>query len=192
MHSRRGNRRTMLFGTGTTHTRVGSQAAFTYLADPRHAPDWFAHIKVTDLEPGPLRAGQTWRFEQDRSKGTRSTPSTRSIRMAMYQPPQRFVWETTRPHAGTNLVWELNCEPAAAGGSTLLMTVRWRPGLLGWISVLAASIVMPGVLSDRAQRTVERAREAVEAAFPTAAGRISGARDSLAPLRSGAKRRRRR
>jgi hypothetical protein len=178
----------MLFGTGTTHTRVGPQAAFTYLADPRNAPDWFAHVAVEGLAPGPPRAGQTWCFAQGHARGKRRN---RSVRMAIYEPPHRFVWETTLPRAGTNLVWELRCEAAPAGGSTLQMTVHWRPGLLGWISVLAASIALPGVLSDRAQRTVERAREAVESAVPTPTGRVPGARDGHDTARSGAKRRRR-
>src|SRR5579864_3525000 len=127
----------MLHGTGTAHTRVGAHAAFTYLADPRHAPEWFANVAVEAMESGPLRPGQTWRFVQGRDGGK---PGDRPIRMAQYEPPRRFIWETLLPRVGTNLVWEMVCEPESAGGTTLQMTVRWRPGPLGWLAVLAASI----------------------------------------------------
>lgn len=157
----------MLHWAASAHSRVVPAAAFAYLADPRRAPEWFARVDVEDVAPGPPHAGQTWRFVEHRRGGA---PSATPVRMAVYDPPRRFIWETQLTRGRTNVAWELACEPAAEGGTTLRLTLRWRPGPLGWPMALAAAVFMRGALEERTQRTVERARDAVEAAHPPPAG----------------------
>jgi len=157
----------MLHWAASVHSRVVPVAAFAYLADPRNAPEWFARVGVEDLAPGSPYAGQTWRFVELRRRGV---PSATPVRMVVYDPPRGFTWETQLARARTNVAWQLACEPAAEGGTTLRLTLRWRPGPLSWPMALAAAIFMRGALEERTQRTVERARDAVEAAHPPPAG----------------------
>jgi hypothetical protein len=79
--------------------------------------------------------------------------------------PRGFVWQTRLPGPRTNLRWEVEVAPAASGGSTLHLTTRWLPGPLGWLFVLVLALLRRDALDQRSQRTVERAREALEAAF---------------------------
>src|SRR5512146_3245563 len=73
-------------GTGEARVAVAPEAVVAYLADPRHAPEWFAGVEFTEqLEEAP-RAGMTWRFVQVRS-GNRVVP----VRMEVYDPPMHFV-----------------------------------------------------------------------------------------------------
>jgi polyketide cyclase/dehydrase/lipid transport protein len=153
----------MLEGKGATHTRVVDSAAFAYLVDPRNAGEWFAPVSIERQDAGPLHAGFAWRFAQ----ATRRAPMP--VKLAIYAPPARFAWETQLPSSRTNIVWTVECARAPGGGTTLRMTTRWVPGIFGWPAVLAAALVRRGALTGRTQRTVERARDAVEAAYPSAA-----------------------
>jgi Polyketide cyclase / dehydrase and lipid transport len=150
----------MLAGTGTTHTRVSPVAAFNFLSDPRHAAEWFASVLVEGLDARSPKAEQSWRFV-DVAKH-----ETRHVHCVVYDPPRRFIWETLIPKGRVNLVWEVACESAVEGGTTLRLTTRWKPGLLGWPMVLVAALLRRGALQERSQRTVERARDAVELAYP--------------------------
>lgn len=150
----------MLAGSGTTHTRVSPVAAFTFLSDPRHAGEWFASVSVEGLDARSPKAEQRWRFV-DAAKH-----ETRPVRCVVYDPPHRFNWETLVPRGRVNLVWEVAFESAAEGGTTLRLTTRWQPKLLGWPMVLVAALLRRRALQERSQRTVERARDAVELAYP--------------------------
>jgi hypothetical protein len=155
--------------TGTTRTRVAPAAAFAYLADPRHAGDWFASVTVSAPAPGPLHQGQTWRFAGAGKRGEQT------IRLALYDPPRHFVWETATPRWGTSLVWELALTSSAPTGTTMALTTRWRVRPLGWPQAAFAAIVGRRTLPSRCQHTVERARDAIEAAFPAPhASQLSG------------------
>ena len=166
----------MLSGIGSVHTRVAPAAAFAYLADPSHAGEWFANVATQELEPGPLRAGLRWRFVAQSGK-----PDAKPVRMTAYEPTKRFTWETQLAGSRTNIVWELEFAPAPEGGTTLRLTMRWRPGPLGWPMALAATTLMRGVLPQRAQRTVEHARDAVEDAYPAPTPRAPAGRRPKRP-----------
>jgi uncharacterized protein YndB with AHSA1/START domain len=154
-------------GTGEVEVPVAPREAFAYLADPRHAPRWFAGVEVVDAPQGPIAMGVTWRFIQTQSGG-RASPT----RMALYEPPTRFVWRTARRWPATNLTWEVNCLPVTENprATLLRLTIRIEPGPLGWLSVLAASAFRSSVIADRAQRAVERARDVLVASSPTPRG----------------------
>jgi hypothetical protein len=156
----------MLQGTGTTHTQAAPTAALAYLADPHHAGAWFASVATEGLAAGPPRAGQTWRFVERGGRG-----AARSVRMALYDSHARFIWETQLGWARTNIVWEVEATAAPEGGATLRLTTRWRPGPLGWPAALAAALLARGAVARRAQRTIERARDAVESAATPSAER---------------------
>jgi hypothetical protein len=182
----------MLQGTGTTRTRVAPATALAYLADPRHAPEWFARVAVEDLEAaGAPRAGQTWRFVEG-SEGSRRARRGKPVRMVVYEAGKRFVWESQLARGQTNTVWEVDSAPAAEGGTTLRLSVRWRPSGLGWPWVLVAALVRRGALRERAQHTVERAQEAVEAAYPAAPTPVAGGAERPRGTRGPSGRRRKR
>jgi hypothetical protein len=62
--------------------------------------------------------------------------------------------------------------------ATLLrLMIRIEPGPLGWLSALAASVMRGDVITERAQRAVERAREALIATSPASPSRQQGRRD---------------
>ena len=98
--------------------------------------------------------------------------------MAVYEPPEHFVWRTARRWPATNLVWEMRCLPVEENprATLLRLTIRIEPGPLGWLSALAASVMRGDVIAERAQRAVERAREALIATSP-APPRQQGRRD---------------
>jgi hypothetical protein len=173
----------MLSGEGTAHTRVSCAAAFAFLADPRRAAEWFARVDVESLPPGPPRLGQTWTFS-----GAGSAQRPQPVRLAAYDPPHRFAWQTQLPRWRTNIVWTVSAAPAPEGGTTLTLTTRWQPGLVGWPTALLATLlarVRPDVsLRARAQRTIEGARDAVEEAYPA-----PGPRGPATPGRSTRRRR---
>ena len=97
----------MLDGMGEATAAVAPAVAFAFLADPRHADEWFAGAGFETPPAGPARAGLEWSFAQ--------TPGTRRVqpmRMTVYEPGSRFVWETTfRSPLATNFVFEMRCEP---------------------------------------------------------------------------------
>lgn len=177
----------MLQWTGTAHTRVSPAAAFAYLADPQHAPEWFARVAVEDLAPGPPHVGQRWRFVE---RGRRGTPRAKPVRMSVYDA-SCFTWETRLSRGRTNLVWDVECVPDPDGGTTIVLSLRWRPGLLDWPVTLAGAILGGRALAERAQRTVERARDAVEAAYPAPGAGPASARQAPGARRPAGKRRRR-
>ena len=150
----------MLAGSGTTHTRVSAVAAFNFLSDPRHAGEWFANVSVEDLDARSPKAGQSWRFVDAAKR------ETRPLHSVVYDAPRRFTWETQSPKGGIILAWEVALESAAEGGTTLRLTTRWKPRLLGWPLALIAMLVQRQELQRRSQRTIERARDAVEQAYP--------------------------
>lgn len=166
-------------GTGeVVVASVAPDAAFAFLTDPRHAPDWFAGVGFAEQPEETPHAEMTWRFVQVRS-GNRVVP----VRMAVYEPPSRFVWRTTLRWPRTNLRWEMRCEPATdgEGGTRLRMTIGIEPGPLGWLSLWLAKPAFRPDPAMQAQRAVERARDTLlERASPQF------------PRRSSAKRGRRR
>jgi hypothetical protein len=151
----------MLHATGETHTTALPAAALAYLADPRHAGEWFASVDIVRLDGGPPRMGQEWRFVERSARG-----AARPIRMARYEPGVRFIWETRLGPLRTNIVWEVTASAAPEGGTTLRLVTRWHPGPLGWPAALAAALLARRALARRAQSTIERAREAVESDLP--------------------------
>ncbi len=88
--------------------------------------------------------------------------------MAVYEPPERFVWRTAQRWPATNLSWEMRCLPVAENprATLLRLTIRIEPGPLGWLTTLAASALRSDVIAERAQRAVERAREILIATSP--------------------------
>jgi hypothetical protein len=88
--------------------------------------------------------------------------------MAVYEPPERFVWRTARHWPATNLTWEMRCLPVAENprATRLRLTIRIEPGAFGWLSALAASAIRGDVIAERAQRAVERARDVLIASSP--------------------------
>lgn len=149
----------------------GPEAAFAWLADPRNAGEWFASVALPTAPERPLRAGAVWRFDMMRQPD-KSIP----MRLAEYQPPRAFMWETAYPAWRDNLQWALALtpEPASAGGemTRLRVTIRQRPGPLGWPLVLLAALfarlssAQAGSITARAASAAERARDAL-AATPT-------------------------
>ncbi len=186
-------------GSGMTTVAVGQAAAFAYLADPRHAPEWFAGVGVAEPPEGAPHEGLTWRFVQP--QGAR--PSETPVRMTVYEPPSRFVWRTHYSWPRTNLAWELRCEPedsgsagdaaTEAGGSAgngvtwLTFTIRIEPGPLGWLTLLVAAPFSRDTLAKRAQRAVERARDVLveRAAAGSAAQRAGRVPKRAKPTRKG-------
>jgi hypothetical protein len=160
-------------GSGEIEAPVAPHVAFTYLADPRRAPRWFAGVEVVDAPDGPLAAGSRWTFIQTQSGGRKSP-----TRMEVYEPPTRFVWRTARRWPATNLAWEMRCLPVEENprATLLRLTIRVEPGPLGWLSALAAGAFRGDVFSERAQRAVERARDILIATSP-APRRQQGRRD---------------
>ncbi len=154
------------------------ETAFAWLSDPRNAGEWFASVTLPEPPERPLRVGTTWRFNMTRQRG-KNIP----MRLAEYQPPRSFAWETEYPAWRDNLRWTLVLSPeepetqeereAGAGPRTLLrMTIRQQPGPLGWpLVALAALIGRLGAtegasIAARAERAAVRAGEALEA-LPT-------------------------
>lgn len=158
-------------GSGSVITPVAPATACAYLADPRHAAEWFARVAVDGLLERAPREGQRWRFME----GGRA--SARTIELVRLDCPRGFVWQTRLAAPRTNIRWEMAIAVAAGGGSTLRLTTRWLPGPFGWPLVLLLALVRRDALGHRAQRTVERARDALDSAFPPAPGR------SDAPMR---------
>ncbi|HLZ22523.1 MAG TPA: SRPBCC family protein [Ktedonobacterales bacterium] len=175
----------MLEGTGESVTAAAPAVAFNFLADPRNAGLWFAGAGFEEPPTGPPRAGQTWSFAQ--------TPGTRRVqpvRMSIYEPPSRFVWETRLPTVLTNFTWEMRCDPAGAerpGGTHLRLTYRLRPGLVQWLTTAVGFSLVGRALHEQAQRAADRAAEALSAASSPSSGQPNNARGNDA----GRKRKRR-
>ena len=127
----------MRTGSGVTTAPVTPAVAFAFLADPRNAPEWFAPVTFAGDEPGDAppqmaqsasrgvssasvtRVGATWRFipTTPARRATRTASRRRAtipMRMAAYEPPTRFAWETTYPTSRDNLRWEITCAPASS------------------------------------------------------------------------------
>lgn len=73
---------------------------------------------ATRVDPSAsvTRVGATWRFipNAPASQATQSATRRRAaipMRMAAYEPPVRFVWETTYGATRDNLRWEVTCAP---------------------------------------------------------------------------------
>lgn len=162
----------MLEGSGEAMTAVAPAVAFAFLADPRHAGEWFAGAGFETPPSGPARAGLEWSFAR--------TPGTRRVqpmRMTVYEPPSRFVWETQyRSPLQTNFAFEMRCEPveseavegepSSTHSTRLRFTIRLRPGVVQWVSIAAGFALLRRALRERAQKAAERAAEAVLAAPP--------------------------
>jgi uncharacterized protein YndB with AHSA1/START domain len=170
-------------GSAEAQVACPREAAFAWLVDPRHASEWFAGVALPEPPARPLRVGATWRFSMTRQRG-RLIP----MRLAEYQSPERFTWETTYPSWRGNLQWACALSPAAPGADTedsreepeaatlLRLTIRQRPGLLGWPALLLAGLlgqlrVTEGAsMAARAERAAQRAAEALEALPTTSYG----------------------
>ncbi len=83
-------------GAGDAVVAVPPRVAFGYLADPRHAPEWFAGATLAEPPQGLPGIGMRWRFTQ---RDGRVVP----VRMADYEPPRRFAWQTTYMPLRSNL-----------------------------------------------------------------------------------------
>ena len=161
---------------GETRVALAPELAFAWLADPRNAGAWFASVRLERPPATPLRAGASWRFLMTRQRD-RPLP----MRLAGYAPSTRFIWETENPGWRGNLRWVFSFTPveaedgaAGAPATRLRLRIEQRPGLLGW-PLLALAWVAERVTREvassvgaRAQRAVERARDALESAPPTA------------------------
>jgi len=121
-------------GHGVTMAPVTPAVAFAFLSDPRNAPEWFAPVTLAPDEPTRLsasrspggaasltRADALWRFiphAPARRKRASARPAAAiPMRMAAYEPPTRFVWETTYPTTRDNLRWEITCADAPMPGA---------------------------------------------------------------------------
>jgi len=141
-------------GVGEAIAAVPPGAAFSYLADPRRAPEWFAGVKLPEPPQGPLGTHMTWRFVQ---QGGQVVP----VRMAEYEPPRRFAWQTTYAALRSNLRWTTECLPTEGEPSqTLLrMTIHLDPSPLARLVLLLTFGRTQRTLAVRAQSATERARE---------------------------------
>ena len=160
---------------GETRAALAPEPAFAWLADPRNAGAWFASVRLERPPASPLRAGAAWRFLL-----TRQRDRPMDMRLAEYTPSTRFIWETDNPAWRGNLRWVFTLaalEPDGASGAPatrLALRIEQRPGLLGWPMLAlawAAERISRETVSSvaaRAQRAVERARDALESAPPTA------------------------
>lgn len=175
-------------GSGSVNTSVAPAAACAYLADPRHAGEWFARVAEDSLPAGPPREGLRWQLREG-AQGKRE--KRRTVELVRLDCPRTFAWQTRLPLPRTNIRWELEVAPAAEGGSTLTLTTRWLPGPLGWPLVLLLALAQPEALSQRSQRTVERARDALEAAPSPTSGRAGAPPGRAAPPRARRRGRRR-
>lgn len=184
---------------GSAETRIAcpQEAAFAWLVDPRHADEWFASVALPEPPARPLRAGATWRFSMTRQHG-RLIP----MRLAAYQPPEQFTWETAYPAWRGNLQWACALAPVApeadgeesdeeSGAVTLRLTIRQRPGALGWPALLLATLlgqfrVTEGAsMTARAEGAAKRAAEALEALPTTSYGPQRHTRHPPHPQRGG-------
>jgi hypothetical protein len=160
-------------GSAEVVIACAKEAAFAWLADPHNAGEWFASVTLPESPVRPLRVGAVWRFGMTRQRG-KIIP----MRLMEYHPPQSFTWETAYPAWRDNLQWALalssepSSEPGATDATRLRLTIRQRPGPLGWPVLLLAALfarLSPSLASDiaaRAERAAERAREALES-LPT-------------------------
>lgn len=165
--------------SGEASLMMAREPAFAWLADPRNAGAWFASVRLERPPAPPLRAGSEWRFLRLR-RGDRPMP----IRLTEYDPSTRFTWETAYPTWRDNLRWTftLTTMDGADGGAdgagsphtNLALRIVQRPGPLGWPMVGLSWLLQrlsprsAGTVGAVAQRAVERARDALEAAPPTA------------------------
>lgn len=175
----------MLEGTGEAVAPSTPATAFAFLANPRNAGAWFVGAGFAVPPEGPPRAGLTWSFA--RTTGTRRV---QPVRMSVYEPPRRFVWETRLPAVLTNFTWEMRCEPASegrAGGTRLRLTYRLRPGLVQWLTTAVGFSLVNRALREQAQRAADRAAEALSSSAGPSSGKPADGRGNGA----GRKRKRR-
>jgi uncharacterized protein YndB with AHSA1/START domain len=152
-------------GSGAAEVAIPPAAAFAYLADPRHAPEWFAGAAFAAPPEGAPRLGQNWSFAR-----TRGTRRVLPVAVAAFEPPRHFLWQTTLGPRRDNNAWEVECVPTAAAATRLTVTIRLIPGPLGWLSILLYRPLVRAALRERAQRAADRARDALlahAAASPT-------------------------
>jgi uncharacterized protein YndB with AHSA1/START domain len=64
---------------------------FTYVADPEHFPDW--NSAVTDVQPTSATGDDSSTFVMTRHLATGK--ATNELRVVAFEPPTRFVIETT-------------------------------------------------------------------------------------------------
>jgi len=146
-------------GSGAVEVAVSPATAFAYLADPRHAPEWFAGATFDSPPQGAPRLGQSWTFAR-----TRGTRRVLPVEIAAFEPPRHFLWQTTLGPRRDNNAWEVACASAAAGATRLTrltVTIRLIPGPLGWLSILLYRPLVRAALRERAQRAANRARDAL-------------------------------
>jgi uncharacterized protein YndB with AHSA1/START domain len=145
-----------LEGSGAVEVAVPPAAAFAYLANPRHAPEWFAGATFDSPPQGAPRLGQSWTFAR-----TRGTRRVLPVEIAAFAPPRHFLWQTTLGPRRDNNAWEVELASAAAGATRLTVTIRLIPGPLGWLSILLYRPLVRAALRERAQRAANRARDAL-------------------------------
>ena len=160
-------------GSAELLVAVSREAAFAFLADPRHAREWFTPAGFAVPPEGEPHVGMTWVVAQ-----TAETRHPVPTRMSVYDPPSRFMWETTLGSPTVNWAWEVECLPpdhtdravgasggrppspaASVPGETLLrLTIHLRPGIQAPIALLFARS-MRRTLARRAEHALERARD---------------------------------
>lgn len=146
--------------SGEAVAAVSPAAAFAFLADPHNASFWFAGAGFASPPVGSLAAGMTWQFS--------ATPGTRRVtpaRMALYEPPDRFRWETALPGWQTNFAWEMVVAPGE-GGTQLRFTMQLYPGVLELPFALIGFRLTRRALLRAAYGTVEQAAQALAARYP--------------------------
>ncbi len=161
-------------GCGSATAQVRPVEALRFLADPVNAGQWFAGAELVMPPEGKPRAGLTWRF--GRIRGTRGPVS---MRMTVFEPPERFVWSTERRWPADNLEWEVRCTPTAgpdgdgavatgtgalASSTRIDVCIRQRPGPVGAVSLALVPRRAQAALETQAQRAADRAAEALESA----------------------------
>jgi hypothetical protein len=133
--------------------------AFAFLADPRNTQLWFAAAPLVEPVSGPLFEGMTWRLAK-----TVETRRVTPLCMAVYQPPERFLWETRLSGPVTNHSWEVRLAPGNDVGTvSMSMTLRLKMSPMAQLSALMAPARLRRIATVRAQRALERARAAMEA-----------------------------
>lgn len=148
----------MLEGQGETTVAVAHRTAFDYLADPRHAPGWFAGVTFAEEPQGTPRVGTTWRFRQRNGKIV-------PVRIVAHERLVRFAWRTTYPAIRSNLEWQIAFD-AAPEGTALRMTIRILPSPLAALGLVVTRRASQLRVEEQARAAVERARDALLERFP--------------------------
>jgi hypothetical protein len=154
-------------GSAELLVRITQRDAFTFLSDPSNAGAWFSAAGFAVPPEGTPRMGMTWTVAQT-AETRRPVPTC----MSVYEPPERFAWETRLSRRTINWMWQVECLPAPADeegtsdrrrspAALLRLTIVLRPGLLQAPITIIFARSMRHTLEQRAGRALERAAEAL-------------------------------